>query len=129
MNWKSSTITTLVLLVFVIFGGVVLADSHSAVPFSLPAVGNIFVSGDGHFATINGKNYAMNPTVLPAAVGETPDFTYAMNPTMLPFEVGEALDLSFSMNPTMFPIAVEEVPDFSQSMNPTMLPEQVLNGE
>lgn len=129
MNRKSLTITTLLLLAFVFFGGVVLADSHLAVPHTLPTAGNIFVSEDGHFATINGKNYAMNPTVLPAAVGEIPDFTYAMNPTMLPIEVEQAPDLSFSMNPTMLPIAVEEVPDFSHSMNPTMLPEQVLTGE
>ena len=93
MNKKFYTSVVLVLLTLIVFASVAVAAGISAenpAPQTVPSdhLGeNTAFEVDGYYVTINGKHYAMNPTLLPLIAEDTADFAKAMNPTMLPDEV------------------------------------------
>jgi len=132
MNKKIYTIVALALLILVVSVSATLTTEETADQISSPAANNkainttTFAGQNGFYVTIKGKNYTMNPTILPVAVEKKSSFIYAMNPTMLPINVETEVSGNYFMNPTMLPAVVDDTSSSIQAMNPTMLPEQLL---
>jgi hypothetical protein len=122
MNKKFYAIAALFLVIVSVFTSAAFSgNAAEQAPLAIDSSVDLSaITSSAYTARINGKGFAMNPTMLPAVKGDTIKLNYAMNPTMLPLAESVAPDVSHAMNPTMLPL--DDAPDTSYAMNPTMYP-------